>query len=158
MPILDTSRKHESELVKAFNKMGHEQGVVYSFASVPVKGSTTIEPIGTPLVWNDIDSAFEVYVAQDISAVAGTPALPNGAPICVTVGTKEGKGVNRADVTLSSTATEMTVMFRSGAVVADGIEFGAAAAPAIAAFRLQLEKQGIAVIDAATAVNPSFEA
>lgn len=157
MPILETTRKKESELVKAFDKMGHQQGVVVSFATVDVKGSTTIEPIGTPLVWNNTTSAFEVYVAQDISAVAGTPALPDGSPICVTVGTKEGHGVNRADVTLTSTATPMTVMFRSGAVVNEGIEWGTAVAGDQAEFVLQLEKQGVVVIDAATTATPSYE-
>lgn len=158
MPLLNTSRKQLSETVKAFDKMGHEQGVVVSFASVPVKGSTTIEPIGTPMVWDNASSAFVVYVAQDISAVAGTPALPDASPICVSVGTKEGRGVNRDDVTLTATATQMTALFRSGAVVMEGIEWGAASAPAKAAFRLQLEKQGVVVVDAAVAANPSFEA
>lgn len=157
MPTSFTSRKHLSETVAAVSNFGTEQGVNYTYAKVPVKGSGDIEPIGTPVVWNNATSAYEVYVAQDIAAVAGTPALPNGAPIGVTVGTYESVGTNYADVTLSSTATEMYVLFRGEAAVKDaGIEWGTATAGDQAEFKLQLEKQGIAVVSQNTLAAPAF--
>lgn len=165
MPILDTSRKHESELVKDFSGMKD-----YSFATVGVEGSGAIEPIGTPVVWDATAGAFIPYVKDSVIAAATAStttgaitfpntSLPNDAVVAITCGTKEGRGVNRADVTLSSTATDMTVVYRSAQVVMEGIEFASdATAGEKAAFRLALEKQGVSVIDSAAGVAPSFEA
>lgn len=165
MPILDTSRKHESELVKDFSDMKD-----YSFATVGVEGSGAIEPIGTPVFWDATAGAFTPYVKGSVIAAATAntstgaitypnTSLPNDAVVAITCGTKEGRGVNRADVTLSSTATDMTVVYRSAQVVMGGIKFASdATADEKAAFRLALEKQGVSVIDSATGVAPSFEA
>lgn len=153
MPILDTSRKHESELVKDFSDMKD-----YSFATVGVEGSSAIEPIGTPVFWDTTAGAFIPYVKNSVIGTADS-SLPNGAVVAITCGTKEGRGVNRADVTLSATATDMTVVYRSAQVVMDGIEFASdATAGERAAFRLALEKQGVSVLDSAAGVAPSFEA
>lgn len=83
--------------------------------------------------------------------------LPNGAHICVTVGAAEGVGFNQADTTLSSTAVDMTVIYRGEAAVAkDGFEWGSIAAADQNEFYKALEKQGIKVVDSLTTVDPSF--
>lgn len=157
MPVLGTERKQESEVIAAFSKIGSEGAINYHFATADVAGSGAVEAMGIPVVWNPTNDEFEVFLAQDISAITEDSSLPNGAPVAVVVGTKEGRGVNRADVTLSATAQPLTVMYRGeGAVKAAGIDFGAASAPNIALFKAQLEKQGIAVVDAAATAAPNY--
>lgn len=159
MPLLETSRKQQSELIAALSKIGHEGAINYHYARVTVKGTDLIEPIGIPVIWNNTISAYEVYVAQDIAAVAGTPSLPNGAPIALVVGAAEYVGSNKADVQLVVGGVELNVLFRGeGAVKEAGITWGAAAAPAQAAFRLQLEKQNLAVVANSTVAIPAFTA
>ncbi len=157
MPVLGTERKQESEVIAAFSKIGSEGAINYHFAAAQVVGSSAIEAMGIPVVWNSTNDNFEIFVAQDISAITESSNLPNGAPVAVVVGTKEGRGINRADVTLSTTAQPLTVMYRGeGAVKAAGINFGSANATNIALFKTQLEKQGIAVVDAAATAAPNY--
>jgi len=155
MPVVETSRKQLSEVVKGLNQFTNSAGTNYCYAVVDVKGSTTIEPIGTPVVWDDTD-AFEPLDAQTIASV-GDSVLPNGAKVALTVGTlQSGVGTNRADVDLTATATKMIVLYRTAEVDKGGIEVGTITEPNLALFLTELEKQGVAVYDAATNVIPSY--
>lgn len=155
MPVVDTSRKYLSEVVKGLGLFTNSSGTNYSYAVVDVKGTATIDPIGTLVVWDDTD-AFEPYLAQVISTT-GASVLPNGAKVAVTVGTAEaGVGTNRGDVTLSTTATQMVIVYRSAELDKGGFEEGAITAPNLAAFYTELEAQGVAVYDPATNVIPSY--
>ena len=157
MPTSFVSRKHLSELEAAKSRIGTEGAINYHYALVDVKGSTTIEPIGTPVVWNNTD-AFTPYIAQDVTALTTDSTLPNEAPVAVTVGTYEYVGANEADVTLTTTATKMWVMFRGPAgVKEEGIEWNAGSnAAAQAAFRVLMEKAGVAVVASASLAAPTF--
>lgn len=122
---------------------------------VDVKGSTSVSVIGTPVVWVAASSAFEPYVDQTLTGL--TSSLPDQAPIGFIVGTSTAVGDNQGNVTLSSTATKLHVLFRGDAsVVESGIAWGASTDPQKAAFRVQAEKQGIKIVQAATSVSPSF--
>lgn len=155
MPQGFTERNKLSDVVAAMSKIGHEGAINYHYALVDVKGSGDVNPLGLPVVWNGTD-AFEVYLAQDISAT-GASSLPNEAPVGVTVGSYEGVGANFEDTTLSATATKMWVAFRGeGAVKNAGIQWGAATSGDQDEFRVQLEKQGLAVVYPVAAANPSF--
>jgi hypothetical protein len=59
MPILGTERKTYTDFVKGVSTFENEVAADYNFARVGVKGSTAIEPLGIPLVWNNTDSAFK---------------------------------------------------------------------------------------------------
>lgn len=155
MPVIETSRKCLSEVVKGLGLFTNSAGTNYSYAVVDVKGAAAVDPIGTMVVW-DGTSAFEPYLAQDISA-AGASALPNGAKVAVTVGTPEaGVGTNRADITLTTTAQKMIVLYRHAEIDKGGLEEGSITAPNLAEFYTELEAQGVAVYDPATNVIPSY--
>jgi len=113
-----------------------------TFPTVP--GATVTETDG--VVW----MAREPY-GNDV-----TSPLPNHASICITVGSKEGFGFNKDDVTLSGTSVKMTVLYRGEAsIVTEGVEWGAIAAADKSEISARLEKQGIRVETSATAVVPS---
>lgn len=157
MPTSFTSRKKLTETLAAVSTFGTQHAVNYNFALVDVKGSTTIEPIGTPVVWDDTD-AFTPYVAQDVTALTTGSSLPNEAPVAITVGTYAYVGENDADVTLTTTATKMWVAYRGEAAIKeDGIEWNASSNTANkTAFRVLMEKAGIAVVQGATLAAPAF--
>ena len=156
MPLLFTERKSYTDVVKGVSKFENEAGVDYHFARADCEGSTAIEPIGVPMVWVAASSAFEVYVAQAIPTVDSS--LPDGSVVAIVVGQKEGKGVNKADVTLDGTSQDLTVLYRGqAAVLNEGITWGAVSAPNQALFVTALEKQGVTVISAATVAAPSFK-
>ena len=71
MPVIETSRKGLSEVVKGLGLFTNSAGTNYSYAVVDVKGAAAVDPIGTMLVW-DGTSAFEPYLAQDISAATAS--------------------------------------------------------------------------------------
>ena len=156
-PIAE-GRKYLSEVLAGQGAFEHEQGIDYYFARVGVvAGSATpVEPIGQVLVWNGTN--FELYVDQDISAIATDSTLPDGAPVCVSVGAKEGLGFNKEDVTLDTAPVELTVVFRGPAgILSNGLEWdGGSGAPEQAAFSLQMEKQGVAVDTTADQVVPTY--
>lgn len=155
MPVIETSRKQLSEVVKGLGLFTNSSGTNYSYAVVDVKGSTTIDPIGTLVVWDGTD-AFEPYLAQDIAATAAS-ALPNGSKVAVTVGTLlSGVGTNKADIGLTATATKVIVVYRHAELDKGGLEEGAITAPNLVEFYTELEAQGVAVYDAATNVIPSY--
>ena len=154
MPLLFTERKTYTDVVKGVSKFETEAGVDYHFARATCEGAAVVEPMGIPMVWVAADSAFVPYLAQTIPA---TSTLPDASPVCIVVGQVEGKGVNKADVTLSSTSQELTALYRGpAAVVTEGITWGAVSAPNKALFVTALEKQGITVISAAQLAAPSF--
>lgn len=157
MPTSFATRKYLTETITAMSKIGAEAGINFHYALVDVKGSGDIEPIGTPVVWDDTD-AFEVYVDQDITALTTNSTLPNASPIGVTVGTYEYIGSNEADVTLSATATKMWVLFRGeGGVKEEGIEWDAgSSAGDKTAFRVLLEKANLAVVTQQTLATPAY--
>lgn len=53
-----TSRKNYSDLIKGYGTYQDEAGVDFYFATVNVKGSAAIDPIGTMLEYNATGSAF----------------------------------------------------------------------------------------------------
>lgn len=150
MPVLDTSRKQESEVIAGFSSDNYKMAVNKSFATVTLTGTGKIAPLGQVIAFNDSD-AWEI-LSGTTTVGSGDSDLPNGALYAVVVGDKYGRGVNREDVALPA---QVTVMFRDGAVKAEGLEFGAGADEAAA--HMSLEKQGIVVVASATDVDPSHE-
>lgn len=154
MPVIATGRKHYSEVVAGTGGFEAERKVDYYFKRVPVRAAsaTDVEPVGIPLVWDNANSAYVVFLAQDISAVTGT-----NYPVAVAVGNKQGLGYNEADVTLNTTAVELTAYIRGEASILEaGIDFGAASAPNIALFKTALEKQGAVFTASAGPVVTSY--
>lgn len=159
MPVVAESRKHLSELIKGVAAFECDAKVNYNYATVSVRtvsGTADVDPIGTLVVWDNANSAFVPYVAQDISAVTGSP-LPDASPVAITVGTQEGVGFNKADAALTTTPISMTVLFRGpAAVTREGYETAGIGAGDLDEFDAQMEKQGVAVVASAETVVPSF--
>lgn len=212
--LQETGRKALSELLKGTTRFQSESGVNFYFATVDVKGSTTIDPIGTILLWDGVD-AFGVFAApvdwagttansvgdvvkpttrngfEYIAVAAGTTggseptfpvilgdtvvdgtvtwkaqapygvdvtsSLPNKSSLALSVGAKEGIGFNKEAITLTGTATQMTVLFRGDAqVVAAGMELTGLTAADILEMNVALEKQLISIGVSAEDVVPSF--
>lgn len=83
--------------------------------------------------------------------------LPNGANLAVICGAAEGSGFNYSDTTLSSTAVNMTAIYRGPAALAkDGFEWGSIAADDQNEFYTAIEKQGIALVESGTTAAPTF--
>ena len=101
-------------------------------------------------------TAGEIALAK----AAGDSPLPGGAVVAVLVGTAIGLGFNPADV--DYTAGVAATAFHRGAnnagVVRSGIDYTTAAtsAPNQAAFEVELEAQGIMVIDNAEVISPTY--
>lgn len=160
MPVVanSTIRKRLSELIKGYDTFQDDAGVNFNFAIVDVKGTLAVDPIGTPLVWNNTTSSFEVYIAQDFSSITTSP-LPDKTPICITVGDHRGRGFNDSDVQLiSGTATKMCVIFRGTAAISEaGLDWNAGTnATNQGLFKTKLEQQRIAVVTDADTVNPTY--
>lgn len=168
MTTISNSRKYLSTYVETFTDVGNKE---FSFAPVLVKNTATkvFDPIGMPVIWSNTDSAYVFYSNTTlISAVAGTPLLPDASPVGVVVGSKMGVGINDVDVTVNSTGVSLYVMFRGpGAVKTDKIDWavtdtaGASSVTAAlsgqqALFITQLEKQGLAAVSSATATVPVY--
>mgnify|MGYP003638981424 CR=1 FL=1 len=148
MPIVNEGLTQYSQIVKAASKIESEGAGNFHFARVNVVGSVAdIDIMGLPVVFNGTN--FEPYAAQDIAAVVAS-TLPNAAPVALVVGSKMGKGINKEKVTLTASAVEYTVIFRGEAIVAN------LPTAANAAFKVALEKQGIAIQAAAEVVAPTF--
>lgn len=157
MPLVNTSRKTLSSVVAAGSGNQHK-GVQDSYATVGVISATNavIAPMGIPVVYvADAPAQWNVYTNQ--SWASSDSDLPNGAKIGVIVG-KRWAGDNEEDVTLDdTTATNLVVVYRDSVVDMAGITFTGNDATKTA-FRLQLEKQGVVVIDSATSALPKYEA
>lgn len=156
-----TGRQVLSNLIKGTVPFeGVDNGDFY-YQRVLVKtasGTLAVAPIGTPLVWNETTNGYEVFVAQTIpTTITGTNKLPDAAPVCITVGTRDGVGSNLADATATTTGVEMEVVFRGPINVSDkGIVWGSVNATNQALFWTQLEKQRINRVPDATVVTPYF--
>lgn len=156
MPVNGTGRKYLSDLLKGTDDFHYDSAVRFNYDTVDVGGTGEVDNIGIPLIWVNGNSRFEVYVAQDITAVTGSP-LPGGRPICIGVGDALGLGRNREDTDLSVAGTQMTVLFRGdAAVVESGMIWGTANTTNQAEFRAQMEVQGVTFIDNGTAVTPAY--
>ena len=159
MGIEFTSRRQVSEVLKVVTPFQHDYGINYSFARVMAQGTLTIDPIGTILIYNGTSTDWEVFVAQDIATEQAKSQaaneLPDQAILCVTVGTAEGVGKNVADVTLDTNDQEFTVLFRGPAAIS-ALGIDANGSVILDEAFLQLEKQGIAIVDDATSADPSF--
>lgn len=158
MPVNAVGRKYLTDLVKGLDSFHEDTFIRYNYATVTLDGTGEIDPIGTPFIWNDTTTEWEVYVAQDIAAAitAGGSPLPDGSVIALTVGDEFGAGFNKHDLDLT-TSPVATVLFRGPAGIVDaGIEWGAAAAPAQEAFLAQLEVQHITTIENAEVVEPAY--
>lgn len=159
MPLVAESRKHLSELVKGYSMLEKDAGFSYHFAQVTVvAGSdTNIDPIGTPIIWNDTDDEWNILANGDTVPTDATN-LPNGAPMAITVGSAEGVGHNKADVTVGTGGTVLTVMFRGPAgIVKEGITYPSGVLSATqTVFEDQMEVQGIAIVPSADDVVPKF--
>ncbi len=173
--VVGTARRQLSQILKGYSNFEDENAVNYVFATVDVKqgngGAGTITPIGTALVWESGVSAFIPYeagaevaaaIADDDSTIGG-----GGAVVCVTVGASEGKGFNKVDLSLTTVAQDVTVVYRGVSVVkdgpvpktgGDGIQWDAGVdAGEALLFKNQLERQGVAVFPISTeTVTPFF--
>lgn len=160
MPVIATSPKHLSEVIGGTFEFSDHLGVAFCYAQVNVEGTTAIEPLGTPLIWNNTNESFEVYVDQDIAAVTttGGSPLPGGHVICLSMGAHQGIGFSEGDVQLQAAVnTIFTVLYRGPAAIKTaGVEWGTADATAQAAFLARFEEQLITNITTATAIVPSY--
>lgn len=153
--LQSTRRKILSQVVAGVDSYELKNGIEKYTTAIDVTGSATIAPMGIPVVYNGTE--FEIFLAQDISAVAGSP-LVNGYPVAIVIG-KEYIGSNFEDVTLSGTATSLTALVRGDAdVLYSGVDFGAASAPNIALFKAAMEAQGVTAVAEAAVVTPSYTA
>lgn len=64
MPVVNSTRKHLSELVKGVSDIQANQGVNFNYASVDVEGSGDVNNIGKLLQWSNADSAFKPLVVN----------------------------------------------------------------------------------------------
>ena len=80
--------------------------------------------------------------------------------MCISVGDATGAGQSLSDVTLSTTSTPLTVLFRGGddiEAIFEGINFEATATNTEKTlFRTQLEKQGVRVINKTSTVAHTY--
>ena len=141
-----------------------------SFARVTLKhadANVTVDPIGLPVISNNAGAVVFYENGSDIAAVTSSP-LPDGSPIGIVVGNAEGAGIH-PDTVVTAAGVEVTVMFRDATAIFDAIDFkvlttaGTAATGVteavttkLAAFKTQLEKQGVVELKRATTVTPSF--
>ena len=159
MPVNATERKYLSELIKGVSTFDDDNATNFHYQGATVGGSATIDNIGTPVIWNNSASRFEVYVAQNISTAISTGGSPlkDGSVIGVVVGDAFGVGFNKKDTDLSEGDVTLTLLYRGDAsVISEGFEWGSANAGAQEAFLAQLEAQRITTVTNATVVTPSF--
>ena len=159
MPINSTGRKIISDLIKGVMTYEEDTATNFNYETIAVGGGAgNIEPIGIPVIWDNADTRFEVFVAQDIPTVKGTGGspLPGGSVIALLVGDALGKGNNQADIDISSDV-KATALYRGDAtIVNEGIDWGAASAPQQAAFLAELELNRITTIANAEVVTPTY--
>lgn len=169
--VIATGRRYLSDVLKGYTMFEDDAATNYCFATVDLELTAALDDVmGLPIIWNDADDVFNVFVAQDPTAVADVTTLPNGAPIAVVVGTKEGRGFNKEGLPIGT--SPVTVVFRGPASVVDtvdptagattldgpfgGIYWKGSLAADRAAFNLQMEVQGVAVMNTTEKVDPNF--
>lgn len=121
----------------------------YSYAAVTVGGTGEIDPIGTPVVFDDTAATFILYAGAAIGDDPSTLPNPN-AQVGVTVGTSQGIGFNEGAVDLADSPV-LWVAFRDAVVAKGGLTTAADAA-----FIGALESQGVSVIDSAVKAQPKL--
>lgn len=98
MPVVSTTRKHLSELVKGVSAIQATQGVNYNYVTVDVEdsGESSVDNIGTLLMWSASDSAFIPFAVNPDWAASTAysvgdvvkPATQNGLEfVCIVAGT-----------------------------------------------------------------------
>lgn len=94
------------------------------------------------------------------NSFALTSTLPDASPICVSLSDSQGIGFNTTDVTITNGGIYLSVIFRGGMhaeIIEDGLVYAAGNdAGDKAAFRTQLEKQGIKVSNKLPAATSSY--
>lgn len=129
----------------------------YEYVCIAAGTSGASEPTFVTVSGAPTTDATVTWMAREPYGIDVSSPLPNQASVAISVGSLEGIGFNKADVTLSGTAVNMTVLFRGAAnILNEGIEWGAIAAADQAEIVARLEKQGISVADAAENVVPSY--
>lgn len=166
---LDTERKRYSNYV-----VSTQRNVLNNQCSkrVNVKAAgtdTIVDPVGLPVVWDNVDSFIPWENTSDLSLLTTEPAGLGGAVVGIVVGSSEGEGCNLDDITVTAAGVELTVLFRDATVIGDTIDWawldvdGVASNGVTAAltakqleFTNQLEKQRVNVVDQAAVVDPSY--
>tara|TARA_R110002020_G_scaffold237085_5_gene449374 strand:- start:2398 stop:2901 length:504 start_codon:yes stop_codon:yes gene_type:complete len=162
MPVNAEGRKYLTELLAGYSSYSDDTATNFNFDSVTVGHATpalTVDNIGTPLIYVNANSRFEIYVAQDIAAAisTGNSPLPDGSVICLSVGSALGLGLNKKATDIGTADTLLTALYRGDASVLDsGIDWGTANQAAQDAFWAQLEAQRITVAAEATEVEPAY--
>lgn len=132
-----------------------------SYARVNVRtssGTLVKSALGIPVIWDNSITAFRPLANADTIPVTAS-TLPNEAPVAIVVGGPRGLGDDTADVTLTTTGQPLTVVFRSAAVVKEGIAYESSVLSATQlVFQAQLEKQFIVTRSKSTAITQSFVA
>ena len=152
-------RKILSEVVTSISMEAEDQGININYDTVTVEGAdVAVEPMGIPVVWSAAADNFVVFVAQDLDAADadGSP-LPAGKKVALVVGDERGVGFNTEDKTLVAAGTDLSAVFNGSAgILNSGITWGAAAAPAQAAFLKELEIQGLTIVAEAPVAVTSY--
>lgn len=161
MPVNSSGRKHLTELVVAEGSFSDDTATNFMYDTVTAgdAGVLSIEPIGTPMIWDNGDSRFELYIAQVVATVKATGGSPlsGGSVLALSAGEKEGKGLNKADIDIGTADVPITVLYRGDAqILNSGIEWGATSAPNQALYLAELALQRIAVASEAQAVTPTY--
>lgn len=159
MPTIGTAPKYLSELVSGPVPFESDLIANYYIAKVDVEaiGADVTLQIGSPLVYDTVNTVFVPYVAQDISAVTASSLPDLVSPVCVFLGPETGAGMGDGDTVILTGATEtVTVLWRGPfAIKRSGLVQGSITNQNMDEFVTQLQVQGIAVTPAATLVTPS---
>lgn len=132
---------------------------IESYAKVNVRttsGTLVKNPFGIPVIWDNALTAFRPLANGD--TIPGTAStLPNEAPVAVVVGDATGVGNDHGDITLSTTAQPLTVVFRDSSVFKEGITYEASVLTATQnVFQTQLEKQLVVVRSKSPVITQAF--
>lgn len=132
-----------------------------STAVVPVKSSSsfTASPFGIALIWDNSLGAMRPVLNADntLPTPSTVSSLPDNSVVCVSVGNNQGLGNDNGDVTLTTVAQYMTVVFRDSAIIFDNLVYGDAAdATTKDLIKLQLEKQEVVCKTKSPSIVQSF--
>lgn len=159
MPTVATTRGFLSNVL--WDASAQSDTFTESFARVNVRttsGTLAKSAIGIPVIWDNGLTAFRPLANTDTIPVTES-TLPNGYPVGIVMGSARGIGDDPADITLSTTPQVLTVMFRSGAVIREGITYETSVLSATqVVFEKQLEKQFIVVRSKSPVITQSFTA
>lgn len=188
MPVNSTARNYVSDVVAGINNADNMNAMQYNFAKIQLTNAndannaspgtlttSTLDVIGLPVisaldnggtakswvVYNDNDGATELAASASSAVSSG---LADDSVVGVVVGTT-AYGKNDADVTLDADGETVTILFRganNAGVLQSGINYTGGGVSTSAnnqtAFELQLQKQGVMVIESAASDSPSYTA